>query len=77
MEKIIPAAEANRSFSRLLRKVKEGQSYIVTSHGRPVARIVPLNQSGSALNAKEVLLKRLKAERVQSIGRWKRDELYE
>ena len=33
MEKAITAADANRKFSQVLREVKEGQSYVVTSHG--------------------------------------------
>ena len=42
------AAEANRNFSRVLREVTEGRSYLVTSHGRPVARIVPAD-AGAAV----------------------------
>ena len=38
----VTAAEANRGFSRLIRGVCEGASYVVTSHGRLVARIVPV-----------------------------------
>nr|WP_292230726.1 type II toxin-antitoxin system Phd/YefM family antitoxin [Mesorhizobium sp.] len=38
------AADANRRFSHILRAVREGQSYVVTSHGRPVARIVPADK---------------------------------
>ncbi|MES0203749.1 type II toxin-antitoxin system Phd/YefM family antitoxin [Mesorhizobium australicum] len=41
LEKGVSATDANRRFSLLLRGVREGQSYVVTSHGRPVARIVP------------------------------------
>ena len=41
MEKSISAADANRSFSQVLREVREGRTYIVTSHGKPVARIAP------------------------------------
>src|SRR5262249_22339222 len=40
MSTAVSAARANREFSHLLRKVREGESYVVTSHGRPVARIV-------------------------------------
>lgn len=36
-------AEASKHFSDLLREVQEGQSYVVTSDGRPVARIVPVD----------------------------------
>ena len=79
MEETISAAEANRSFSRLLRAIREGHSYIVTAHGRPVARISPLVDRGNRIaeSAKEALLARLEAEPVVDIGRWTRDELYE
>ena len=40
MDQAITAAEANRQFSRLLGEVREGASYVVTSHGKPVARMV-------------------------------------
>ena len=37
----ISAAEANRAFSRLPREVWEGATFVVTPHGRPVARLTP------------------------------------
>ena len=78
MEKAVSAADANRRFSKLLRAVREGQSYVVTSHGEPVARITPIEKNGRMLRgAKVALLKRLKAEPVLQIGRWRREELYE
>jgi len=78
MEKAISAADANRKFSQLLRDVREGQSYVVTSHGKAVARIAPVNQNRpTASSARSSLLRRLRSERVVKIGRWKRDELYE
>jgi prevent-host-death family protein len=78
MEKPVSAADANRKFSKLLRAVREGQSYIVTSHGRAVAKIVPVEKDGSATRgARAGLLKRLRSEPAVTIGRWSRDELYE
>jgi prevent-host-death family protein len=78
MEKAISAADANRKFSQLLRDVREGQSYVVTSHGRAVARIAPVGQDGaSAATARSALLRRLRSERTVKVGRWKREELYE
>jgi len=78
MKKAISAGDANRKFSQLLRDVREGQSYVVTSHGKAVARIVPVNQNRpTASGARSSLLRRLRSERVDKIGRWKRDELYE
>lgn len=78
MEKAISAADANRKFSKVLRDVREGQSYVVTSHGKAVARIAPFKQDRvTAANARNFLLNRLRTERVVKIGRWKRDELYD
>jgi len=77
MEKAISAADANRKFSKLLRDVKQGQSYVVTSHGRPVARIAPVDENHQATNARTALLNRLRSQRVLNIGPWKRDDLYD
>jgi prevent-host-death family protein len=73
----IAAADANRRFSELLRQVREGRSFIVTSHGRPVAKLTPIDaRESSAPGAREVLLDRLRRAPVTDIGRWSRDELY-
>jgi prevent-host-death family protein len=78
MEEAIPAAEANRKFSLLLRGVQEGHSYVVTNHGRPVARIVPTKSGdGIAAEARNTLLARLKRQPVVQAGSWTRDTLYE
>lgn len=76
MEKAISAADANRKFSQLLREVREGRSYVVTSHGRPVARIAPVEAQRNG-SGKTALLSRLEAQSVRRIGRWKRDDLYD
>jgi prevent-host-death family protein len=77
MEKAISAADANRKFSELLRHVRDGQTYVVTSHGRPVARIVPLGDGLVADKARTALFTRLRGEPVSKVGRWKRADLYE
>ncbi|BAV52313.1 prevent-host-death family protein [Mesorhizobium loti] len=78
MEEAVSAADANRKFSHILRGVREGQSYVVTSHGRPVARIVPADQQeGVASRSRAALLSRLERQPVVDAGRWTRDELYE
>ncbi len=77
MQKSISAAEANRKFSELLRGVKAGQKYVVTSHGRPVARIEPIDKEDDADRALEALLKRLRSQKAIDIGPWTRDELYD
>jgi prevent-host-death family protein len=78
MEKTVSAADANRKFSLLLRGVREGHSYVVTSHGRPVARIVPAAKHDKvAARALSTLLSRLETQAATDAGRWTRDELYE
>lgn len=77
MEKAISAADANRKFSQVLREVRQGQSYLVTSHGRPVARIAPVENDQTAGHGRALLFQRLRSQRVAKIGRWKRDDLYE
>lgn len=78
MEKAVSAADANRKFSQLLQGVRKGRSYVVTSHGQPVARLAPIGEPGKMeIGAREALLKRLKRQPVTTIPRWTRDELYE
>ncbi len=78
VEEAVSAADANRRFSELLRTVRDGRSVVVTSHGKPVARIVPITEHDRASEgAHAALLARLRAEPVTNIGRWTRDELYE
>jgi prevent-host-death family protein len=76
MEKAISAADANRKFSQLLRGVRQGHSYVVTSHGLAVARIAPI-KTATALASRRSLLDRLRSQRVLKVGRWTRDELYD
>ncbi|MFL5286865.1 MAG: type II toxin-antitoxin system Phd/YefM family antitoxin [Rhodopila sp.] len=78
MDQAISAAEANRSFSRLLREVRDGRSFVVTAHGKPVARIIPCHEADQARErARAALFQRLAGQAVMDIGLWTRDELYE
>jgi prevent-host-death family protein len=78
MDKVVSAAEANRHFSQLLRSVREGDSYIVTAHGRPVAKIIPIREDEAVKErAREILLARLRSQPAIDIGPWTREELYE
>ena len=79
MEKAISAAEANRKFSQLLQGVRQGRSYVVTSHGKPVAKISPVDEyrEDPGECAREVCLPDFELQPVVKAGRWTRDELYE
>ncbi|HUO14037.1 MAG TPA: type II toxin-antitoxin system prevent-host-death family antitoxin [Verrucomicrobiae bacterium] len=76
--KSISAAEANRNFSRVLDGVRQGRSFVVTSHGKPVATIEPAETTSRAeIAARRSLLERLSKQPALNNGRWTRDELYE
>jgi prevent-host-death family protein len=78
MDKAVSAADANRRFSELLRTVKKGRSVVVTSHGKPVAKITPVAEDDRAAEgARSALFARLRGEPVVKAGRWTRDELYD
>ena len=76
MDQAVSAADANRRFSEVLRTVKKGRSVVVTSHGKPVAKITPVVEDDrAAAVASSALFARLRKERVVKAGRWTRDEL--
>ena len=76
MDKLIAAAEANRNFSRLLREVAGGDSFTITSHGRPVARIVPADSADRDAR-RDKFLERLRRQPAMNAGPWTREELYD
>ena len=81
MDESISSADANRNFSSLLRGVRErGARYVVTSHGKAVARIVPIDDDHGGADrafARDALSRRQQAQPVQQVGSYSRDELYE
>lgn len=77
MDKAISAADASRRFSKLLRGVKDGDSYVVTSQRRAVANIVPVHSGYRVMpGARAALLKRLRSQSVVNVGHRGRGELY-
>jgi prevent-host-death family protein len=79
MAKPVSAAAANRDFSKLLRQVRDGRSYVITSHGKPVAKMVPIVANEQVRTAaRRTLFSRLAVQSAAvPIGPWTRDELYE
>lgn len=78
MSKAVSAADANRRFSEILRTVRKGKTVVVTSHGKPVARIVPMTEDDRTVRgARAALFQRLRTQPAVNVGPWSRDELYE
>ena len=76
MDRLITASEANQRFSEMLRDVASGDSFIVTSRGRPVARVTSVDDTGSK-EAFDRMMASLKARPLMQIKPWKREDLYE
>ncbi|BCS35275.1 antitoxin [Luteitalea sp. TBR-22] len=78
MDAHVPAAEANRRFSELLRRAREGHTTVITSHGRAVARLVPMTAEDERIaSARRALFERLHETPAVDAPRWTRDELYD
>ncbi|MCO6440176.1 MAG: type II toxin-antitoxin system prevent-host-death family antitoxin [Nitrococcus mobilis] len=77
--KAVTAREANQHFSRLLRGAAAGETIVVTSCGRPIARITAVTaKMGGRLEArKHAFMNELCHRKPVSIEPWSRDELYE
>ena len=75
--KFFSAAEANRQFSKILRDVRQGETVIVTSHGEPVAKIIPAGRDvAEREEALTRLFARLDKQPVLDLPRISRDELH-
>lgn len=77
----VSAAEANRSFSKLMRVVEEGTEVTVTSHGKPKLKMVPVVDEQAERERRRAawdrLRERLKSQEPVVIGPWTRDDLYD
>ena len=76
MDHLISASEANQRFSELLREVAAGESFTVTSRGRPVARVLPVEQHDQQRKIKQ-LLAYVRKLPIRHAGPWTREDLYE
>jgi prevent-host-death family protein len=77
--KNVTAADANRHFSKLLREVQAGEEVTITSHGQPVAKVVPIKQMSDEERsaAFDRLIKRLKSQPALNLPKVTRDQIYE
>lgn len=77
----VTAREANQNFSGLLSKVEaRGEGFLITKRGRPVARLLPVEQAESGLTPEQRLaLEEILGEKLEFGADWtfNRDELHE
>ena len=53
----VGAFEAKTHLSRLLASVKRGETFTITHHGQPIAKLVPVDELGSAKDITSVITK--------------------
>jgi prevent-host-death family protein len=83
----ISAADANRHFSKILREVAAGEPVIVTSRGKPLIKMAPVEDEEKREAERvakerqaqwEAHLARLAAQPVMNIPiTWTRDDIYD
>lgn len=76
MDRSISAGEANQRFSEMLRNVAEGDSFTVTSRGRPVARVVPVDDADRK-SAFDRMMSFLDTQPTRQVKPWTREDLYD
>jgi prevent-host-death family protein len=76
MDRIITAREANERFTEILREVDAGESFTLTSSGRPVARMVPADVEKRVSDIR-AMFRRMDELPGIVTGPWTRDELYD
>lgn len=78
MDEAISAAEANRNFSSMLRGVRAGRTYLITSHGKPVAKVVPIHAGDDGAEAARArVVARLRQLPAANLRPFSRDQAYE
>lgn len=76
MERAITASDANQRFSEMLRDVQDGETFVVTSRGRPVAKISPVqdqDRQGPEIDALLAFVAELPRRHLEE---WRREDLY-
>jgi prevent-host-death family protein len=78
----VTASEANRHFSSLLRDVAAGETVVVTSHGRAVAKLVPTNEKDTSDHERrdqvwQEIPDRVRGQPVLDLPRESREDIYD
>lgn len=61
MQHIINLREANQYLSRYISQLKNGDEVVITRHGKPVARLLPVIEEQTLSEDQQAALQRLRA----------------
>lgn len=76
---VVTAAEANRSFSKLLRAARNGQRVTITSHGQPVAVMGPVIEDAEKKARADAAFARMQERWAKTkivTAPWSREEIW-
>ncbi|MFZ5594977.1 MAG: type II toxin-antitoxin system Phd/YefM family antitoxin [Pseudomonadota bacterium] len=78
MKQQISLREANQHLSEYIEAVSRGDEVIITRRGKPVAKLVPIEEERHVAPEQQAAWERLKASaRPLNVGRFVRDECYD
>jgi prevent-host-death family protein len=78
MMETVTEEDTNKNFSQILRRVRAGESLVITSDGTPVAKLIPFsadNERAEAARAR--VIARLRELTPANLGTFTRDQAYE
>ena len=76
----VSAREANQAFSKLLADAASGEEIVITRHGKPVAKLVPLLDTTDDKEREAAIERMIEGmRRGVHLGniKWRREEIYE
>lgn len=60
--------EAQAQFARLIDRARKGEETIITDHGRPVARLLPVEPRETSVSWKDLYLQMRERARLAGVG---------
>lgn len=77
MSTAIAAFDAKQKLSELLNRAASGEEFVITRHGKAMAKLSPPDEQASREAARVALWNFLKQQPALGLGRIGRDEAYE
>jgi prevent-host-death family protein len=60
MQEIVSIRDANQNLSRYLERVEQGAEIVITRRGKPIARVLPIENQSDLSDAKRAARERLR-----------------
>jgi prevent-host-death family protein len=73
----IAAFDAKQKLSELLNRANGGETFVITRHGVPFAKLVPIEEPVDREEAKRKLFERLRSQPSLNLPKVTRDEIYD